>query len=53
MARRLINGRFRDVDQPGVLDLSRLLVVGYLIAIAIGLVLCLIWMAVRLTASWW
>jgi hypothetical protein len=52
MARRLINGRFRNIDQPGVVDVSRLLVTGYLVAIVLGALLGVMWMAYRIAASW-
>ncbi len=52
MARRLINGRLHKVDPPGVVDVSRLLVVGYVVALALGVGLCLVWMAYRLGTSW-
>ena len=52
MARRFINGRFRNVDQPGVVDVSRLLVTGYLVAIVLGALLGVMWMAYRFATSW-
>ena len=42
----------RHHDRPSSPAFSRLMVLGYLIAIAIGVVLCLAWMAYRFAASW-
>ncbi len=42
----------RHHDRPSSPAFSRLLVLGYLIAIALGLVLGLAWMAYRFAASW-
>jgi hypothetical protein len=50
MARRLINGRLRTIEQPGVVDVSRLLVVGFLIAGALGLVIGVVWVGWHLLA---
>jgi hypothetical protein len=41
----------RHHDRPSSPAFSRLLVLGYLIAIAIGAVLCLAWMAYRVASS--
>ncbi len=50
MARRLINGRLRTIEQPGVVDISRLLVVGFLIAGLLGLVTGVAWVDWHLLA---
>lgn len=52
MARRLVNGRFRTTCQPGVVDASRLLVTGYLVAIVLGALLGVMWTAYLLAARW-
>lgn len=43
MTRRLIHGRLRPMDHPGAVDLSRLLVVGFLLAGLLGFLIGLGW----------
>ena len=42
----------RHHDHPSSPTFSRLLVLAYLIAMGIGALLCLAWMAYRFAASW-
>jgi hypothetical protein len=41
----------RHHDRPSSPAFSRVMVLGYLIAIAIGVLLCLVWMAYRFATS--
>ena len=50
MARRLINGRLRSMEQPAVVDISRLLVIGFLIAGLLGLAIGVVWVGWHLLA---
>ena len=45
MARRLINGRLRHVEQPQGFEASRLVVLAYLIAILLALGAGVLWMS--------
>ena len=52
MARNVGPEHLRHHDRPSSPAFSRVMVLGYLIAIAIGLMLCVAWMAYRFAASW-
>lgn len=51
MARHVGPEHLRHHDRPSSAAFSRLVVLGYLIAMSIGALLCLAWMAYRLIAA--
>jgi hypothetical protein len=52
MARQAGPEHLRHHDRPSSPAFSRLMVLGYLIAMAIGVLIGLAWMAYRLMAGW-